>query len=456
MGARVRSIAAVAAVVAANTAAADWDPDNGHWGKMLDTEVRVMSWNVHDGIRSTAEKQEGVNAWTALAMIVAALQPDLLLLQEAGDNNCYGCVDSVATLTTTIELFFDGGSDPFLGGEVTAYVQKYAPGYSLPYIFASDQSDGYNRNVVVSRYPFADLNGDARSQYKDIPYVSADEYAPGGAGGIRGFQLAEMDLPDATYGGDLVIGNAHLKSGSDADSKQQRLEAAQNVAYVIDYWYNGAGTGIPDPHDKIADVRPPASDILDELTPVIIGGDWNEDEQYDGRKGPAEWLTIAESSEADDGTDRDRSDMTFDDAREYFSSERGTLVWGGSKYDYVAWQDSIATLQRAFVFNTYDTPAECLPPELATFDSPSSASGYASDHLPVLADFGLPLAGTVCDADVDGDDDTDLNDLAALLGAYGTESGEPEYLAAADFDGDGDIDLADLAFLLGDYGCAGA
>jgi hypothetical protein len=58
-----------------------------------------------------------------------------------------------------------------------------------------------------------------------------------------------------------------------------------------------------------------------------------------------------------------------------------------------------------------------------------------------------------CVTDVDDDGDTDLSDLATLLTAYGTTSGDPQYNANADFDGDGDVDLTDLAFLLGGYGC---
>ncbi len=60
-----------------------------------------------------------------------------------------------------------------------------------------------------------------------------------------------------------------------------------------------------------------------------------------------------------------------------------------------------------------------------------------------------------CLADVDGDGDTDLSDLAALLSAYGSVPGDPNWNAACDFDADDDVDLTDLAFLLSDYGCGG-
>jgi len=59
-----------------------------------------------------------------------------------------------------------------------------------------------------------------------------------------------------------------------------------------------------------------------------------------------------------------------------------------------------------------------------------------------------------CAADLDGDWDTDLADLALLLSAYGTAAGNPDHNWSADFDNDGDVDLTDLALLLADYGCA--
>ena len=58
-----------------------------------------------------------------------------------------------------------------------------------------------------------------------------------------------------------------------------------------------------------------------------------------------------------------------------------------------------------------------------------------------------------CETDVNHDGVTDLSDLATLLAAYGTASGDPDYNADVDFDHDGDVDLSDLAFLLASYGC---
>ena len=61
------------------------------------------------------------------------------------------------------------------------------------------------------------------------------------------------------------------------------------------------------------------------------------------------------------------------------------------------------------------------------------------------------VEGPECPGDIDGD--TDLADLATLLGAYGTSVGDPQYNPDADFDDSGSVDLSDLAFLLADYGC---
>ncbi len=374
------------------TALAQWDPNNGLWGKKDSVNVRVMTFNVQDGLCSTNPKLEGQNNWCAIARSIAAFQPDVLLLQECGDNSGNGTgsgVDSTSNLSTVISRLMTGGTDPFLGGLVTSYVAKYAPGYNLPHIYVTTDNDGFNRNVIASRYPFTDLNGDTRSTYADIPVNTGDVYAPGGSGGIRGVQLAEIDLPDGTYPGDLVVANMHLKAGGGASNHDQRVTAARNTAYILDYWYNGAGTGVPDPNGKIAD-SPAASQILDPSTPIVLGGDWNEDEITNGTKGPAEWLTRAEFTGGTDGTDRDRSDMLWDSAVRFFTGSDNTQ--SSSKLDYIAYQDSILDTSVETVFDSNSTPLDKLPAELSGFPNPTLVSTVASDHKPVIVDLRFPQA----------------------------------------------------------------
>ncbi len=450
---RVKSAAVVAGVLGSLLAGAvrgEWDPDNGAWGKEYAADVRVMTWNVEDGICSSNIKTEGLNNWTALARIVAAMKPDVLIIQEAGDNTGNGTgggVDSVGELEATIDEFLHGGTG------VTAYVQAYDPTFDLPYVFVSAATDGFNRNVVLSRFAFVDHNGDGQARISDTYNITADEYAPGGDGGIRGFQFAEMELDDAVYRGDLVVGNAHLKSGGGSDDKAQRLTASQNVAYFIDYWFNGAGSGVPDPHDKIADVSNPADDILELHTPVVFGGDWNEDELTNGRKGPAEWLTRAAFTGGSDGTDRDRTDSTYDNALHVYSGSRNTL--GSRKLDYIAWQDSIASLRRAFVFNTNTsgTPTGSMPPEILGFPNPTYANGIAADHLPVIVDLILPIFG-----DFDGDGIVGIDDYTAFVGCYTGPgpAGLDTFCQPGDFDEDDDIDCSDWIGFEGAWSAGGS
>ncbi len=373
-----------------------YNPTGGEWGKTDGHDLRVMTFNIRDTVCSSASKVEGQNDWTALARIVASLRPDVLLLQECGDNSGNGTgsgVDTAPNLATTFELFLRGGTDPFKGNvPVTSYVQKYAPGYDLPYVFVSVVSDSFNRNVILSRYPFGDVNGDGKSQYSDLPILAAHLYAPGGTGGIRGIQIAEIDLP-WPYAGDVVVLNAHLRSGSSASDKLERINAAKNTAYLVDHLFNGAGTGTPDPFEKIKDA-PVVTAVLGAGTPVIMGGDFNEDEQTNGVKGPAEWMVFAETAGGSDGTDRDRTDSVYDDAREPFFNGRATI--GTSKLDYVWWQDSIAVRRHQFVFDSGKVvPSTFLPAACVGFAGGGSlVSSLASDHRPVIVDFVLPLGGS--------------------------------------------------------------
>ncbi|NUQ52187.1 MAG: endonuclease/exonuclease/phosphatase family protein [Phycisphaerales bacterium] len=395
MNRRSRLVSASLALVLAAGASAQWNPNAGQWGKSDPRDVRVMTWNVLDGICRTNNKVEDLNNWAALARIVAAMKPDILLLQETGDNAGNGTgsgVDSTSQLNTTLGYFFNGGNDSFKSNApITSWVKKYAPTFDMPYVYVSFTTDGFNRNIVLSRFPFTDLTGDtfnAISTWSSLP----DLYAPGGTPGIRGFIFAEINLPDADYAGNLVVGTAHLRSGGTASDKQERLVASQNIAYYIDYMLNGGGTSTPDPRGMILD-SPAATLVPSATTPAIWGGDFNEDENSNGRDGPAWWMTKAAVNGGTDGTDRDRTDATFDDARDFFTNNRSTQ--SSSKLDYICWQDSIATLRRSFIFNSVNCNSTTTPPELVGYVGGFSlCTSFASDHRPVIADFILPAAVT--------------------------------------------------------------
>ncbi len=447
------------------TSHAQWNPANGEWRKTEATDIRVMTLNVNRRLDTDATKQDTLSAWSAAARLIAGLRPDVLLLQEPANG------DPTVFIETNMQLLIEGGTDIFGGtGEVTAYAKKYAPDFEMPYIFVSTAGDGFITNVIMSRYPFVDLNGDGVSQMSDIPWITSHLYAPGGDGGIRGFQMAEIDLPDDIYRGDLVIGNAHLKAFSGQSEHNQRVTAARNVAYYIDHVLNGAGLGVVDPFNKVNfGVRP--TTVLDEFTPVIIGGDWNEDEslspfQY-GDRGPAGYFTQAGMTGGTDGTDRDRTDMMFDSAFEpnHFSAISYPQSPFFDDIDYIAWQDSIATSRREFIFDTqppfnpqyYEGQEHLLPEEVRGFSdipflSSGIISGTLSDHRPVIADFILPLVPpTLCgDANCDGaanTSDIDAFVTAVIDGeaAWTTLTGGAcDFILAVDTNGDGNVNSSDI------------
>ena len=79
----------------------------------------------------------------------------------------------------------------------------------------------------------------------------------------------------------------------------------------------------------------------------------------------------------------------------------------------------------------------------------SERYGQARDMVFTLE--GTPAGG--CVGDVDGDGDTDHGDLGALLAAWGSQPGDPNWNPNADLDGDGQVGHGDLGVLLGDWGC---
>jgi len=429
---------------------AQWDPNNGQWGKENPRDLRVMTWNVEDGICRTNPKSDGFNNWNGIVRIVASMQPDVLVLQECADNSGNGTgsgADSVAQLEDVADMFINGGNDTFLGGSVGSYLKKFVPGYDLPYVYVSTNTDNFNRNMIFSRYPIEDLNGGgaAISSYVVLP----DAYQSGGSGGIRGFMFAEINLPDAEYSGDLVVGNAHLKAGGDSSDFAQRETAARNTAYFIDYYYNGAGTGISDPNSRI--VLPNTGTVLDANTPVIWGGDFN---QNPSSSSPNSWMTRAENFGGSDGTDRDRTDSMFSNASQPISGDTSTQG-SSSRLDYICWQDSIVDVRRQFIFRSTGSGMSTskLPEPARSYPiNPNAISGLASDHRPVIVDFIMPAPSSdPCPAPPDYVDDNELNffDVSAFLGLF--TNGDLD----ADINNDGELNFFDVSGFLNAFqqGC---
>lgn len=451
--------AALLVIAGVATAHAQFNPLNAQWGKLDPSHVRVVTWNIEDGVSSQNVKQNVVNDWNAIVRVLAVLQPDILVLQEAGDNNGNGQsggLDSVATLQTTIGLLLRGGADPFRGGNVTSYVQLFTgPGYDLPYVYVSEANDGFNRNVILSRWPFADLNGDGIATYRDMYFVLAPYTL--GNGGIRGFQFAEIDLPDDQYRGDLVVGNGHLKSGGGTGDENQRTTAGKNVGYYIEQFYNGAGTGMVDPDDTVSDI-PPATRVLDAYTPVIACGDWNQPIgapllNPSNLKSPASWLTEGVNADvngpATDGSDRDGSDMAVDPAKRIIIDYLNRVFEGSpvtnsvGKIDYICYQDSIIPVANSFVYDPFEHNGIYPPPVASYPGQPFNIVKDAADHWPVTVDF-IFAAAVNCPEDFDGDGTVGLGDLGFLFACYNTPCG--------DLDGDGTTGLGDLGALFSAYG----
>lgn len=443
------------------SAPAQWNPQAGQYGKSTETDLRVMTWNIRKAINSQANKANSINAWNATARIVAAMKPDILILQECGGLPNDAGVDNVTNLQTTFNLWINGGNDPFNNNTpVESYITLYDPDLTYPYRFISTSTDGYNRNVIISRYPFQDLNNTpATTTLSDIAIFGADAYAPGGNGGVRGYMFAEIGLPDDIYAGDIVIGNGHLKAYGNCSDQTQRETAARNIAYFIDYLYNGAGTGTPDPNNKIPWANANTT-LLDEFTPVVWGGDLNQPLTGSGcwTKNPVRWLAEAQLQNGNDGTNRDRSDSTIDTAAEPITGNITTQgsTNGGSngKIDYLLWQSSIATAVRQFTFNSNLAAGQgaTLPPPVNTFPFfAASASSTASDHRPVIIDFQLPLAEAKpkpCLGDLNNDNIINADDLGILLAEFGCSGSS----CIADLNADGQVNADDLGILLAAFG----
>ena len=369
----------------------EWAPDNndGHHYTMatgtlppyatvsLDKDnpafVRVMTWNMLWG--GLIDRPGPFNR------ILAALEPDVILFQEAADLTWWEIRNRLDDIL------------PLGGG---AQWQVYWA----------------NNNAVASPWSSSMWLGET------IPSSN------------RGMAMALIDLPDAEHGTDLYVVNAHFKccggmGGSEDDQRQKQSDALVN-------WFR-------DLREPGGYVNLPAD------TPFLVAGDFNMvggpqplltlldgniiDESTFGSDSPPDW----------DGSHM--ADLVPPhSAAPAAHTWRSPTGWHGpGRLDFVLYTDSVMYAAKRFVLDT----AEMSAGDLAAYGLLAQDSADASDHLPIIVDFNLgdPEPG---DADGDGDVDID-DLSAFLDCMTGPDGGIISGCDWSDLGADTDVDVFDLA-----------
>lgn len=123
----------------------------------------------------------------------------------------------------------------------------------------------------------------------------------------------------------------------------------------------------------------------------------------------------------------------------------GSVSWATQTY---AENQSANALRWGTLYN-YRFDANTAPQNgdvTMTLFKPGTPTTVTASNVP------MPSAPPAHPGDINGDGIVDLADLTALLAAFGSCTGDPNFLAAADFDASGCIDLGDLTFLLANFG----
>ncbi len=339
--------------------------------------VRMVTWNMLWG--GLIERPGPFNR------ILAALEPDIILFQEAADIQWWAIrnrLDDILPL---------GG-----GAQWQVYWQ--------------------NNNAVASRWPSS---------------MWAGETTPSSE---RGMAMALIDLPDADYDTDLYVVNAHYKCcggmGGTEDAKRQKQSDAL-VNWFRDLREPGGHVDLPDD------------------TPFLVAGDFNLvggpqplltllegniiDESTFGSDSPPDW----------DGSHTADPVPAHNAAAAAYTWRSETSWYPPGRLDYVIYTDSVMSVVKGFVLDTQTMSAA----DLAAYGLLAQDSAEASDHLPVIVDFVLgdpvPIPG-----DIDADGDVDFDDVNLFVGVLVGLNPDPQHIERSDLSLDGVADGVDVALLV--------
>ena len=272
--------------------------------------VRVMQWNLEKGL-GRIENNYNYQP-QAIARIVNYNQPDVLLFCEVDAQNLTANQNQAAIIDWVTN------NVPYLGTQ---------PGVTF-FVAVSSQSDGFNRNAVVSRYPIA-----GEATFDD---------------GLRGLHSFQLQLSDANS---LQIFHTHLKCCDD-DCTRKQIEAQFDVGVIGAF-------------------------ALTNSLPYIFGGDWNEDEQnpectlsstYD----PIETIR-------DGGSFGEFKPTTLSGEYRTWSSQAASP---SIRFDYILAATNRLSPISGYVFSSMDWQNQGIYANFGFYDS-----YYASDHYCVFANY---------------------------------------------------------------------
>lgn len=184
---------------------------------------------------------------------------------------------------------------------------------------------------------------------------------------------ALVDLPSA-YVTDLLFTAAHLHCCT-ADANRQN-EADEYVRFVQDAMNAGGAFTLPvnTPMIYAGDLN--SVGYAQQLS-TLLTGDVVDNATY-GPDGPMDW----------DGSAATQANALHTHARMAYTWRNNSSSYPSGRLDHILFADAAAPLTKSFVMRTESMPASVL----TSLGLMSTDASMASDHLPLVGDFAVPLA----------------------------------------------------------------
>lgn len=455
-------------------------------GQDRDTVILKPASTLDWGPPYGSSRQVGVRVYESTDVVLADMTFDFDLVKGNAVN---GVLYWDSTGTVDHNVLKNMSVDDLAGGytEITSYFR--APGYSdaaRAAVTISDNEfvDTGRIGVVTHQYVDATISGNSFLKMLD-DFGYAIELGSESTGTIQGNVISGYDTPaasDNSSSAGIYVENS-FTSGSAAMVKN--VLVTENEIYGCQYalWIGNGFDGYTGPVPIVGLVS--FNDMYDNVDGAVIVQDEDAENgsavditfKYNSviNNGPTgyfiftggdgdltvtffkEWISGHEVGIYLNDYATEASASTYDVSASISSIVNNTLY--GVQNDYA---DTIITAAPAVWWGSRDGP-EDIDSGTIEVTNANCADYTVAEMLNAVGESTGTLGNKVSDnvdycgwreqyGDVDGDGDVDLSDLAALLAAYNSCVGEPDYNAAADFDGSGCVDLADLAVLLATYG----